>query len=116
MDYFYVGNHLNSVGLNDLFAGIYFKKKKFSADFTPHFFSAANDVLNPLVAGEIMPNYLGGEIDLAFGYKLADYAQISGGYSKMFGTETLKALKGGDNETTNNWAWIMFSFTPEFLK
>ena len=116
MDYFYVGNHNNSVGLKDLFAGISFKKKKFSADFTPHFFSAANDVLNPHVAGEIMPNYLGTEIDLTFGYKLADYAQISGGYSQMFGTETLKALKGGDNNTTNNWAWIMFSFTPEFLK
>ncbi len=116
MDYFYVGNHLNSVGLNDLYGNISYKKKKFNIVLTPHFFSAANDVLNPAVSGEVMSKSLGTEIDIVAGYKLAENIQISGGYSQMFGTETLKALSGGDNKATNNWAWVMITFKPDFMK
>jgi hypothetical protein len=28
----------------------------------------------------------------------------------------MEAIKGGDASTTNNWAWLMLSFTPDFLK
>jgi hypothetical protein len=116
MDYFYVGNHLNSVGLNDFYCNITYKKNKFNTVLTPHLFSAANDVLNPTVPGAIMPKSLGTEIDLVAGYKLAENILVSGGYSQMFGTETLKALSGGDNEVTNNWGWLMITFNPELIK
>lgn len=116
MDYFFVGNHLNSVGLNDLYATFSYKKDKFNIGITPHIFSAASDVLNPAVAGETMKKALGTEIDLFAGYKLSEYAQISSGYSQMFGTQTLKVLQGGDNKSTNNWAWVMITFKPEFIK
>lgn len=116
MDYFYVGNHMNSVGLNDFYGNIGYKKDKFNIALTPHFFSAANEVLNPAVSGELMSRSLGTEIDLVAGYKLADNVQVSGGYSQMFGTESLKALSGGDNKATNNWAWIMITFKPDFIK
>ncbi len=116
MDYFYVGNHLNSVGLNDLYGNISYKKKKFSVVLTPHIFSAANDVLNPAVSGKVMSKSLGTEIDLVAGYKLDENIQLSGGYSQMFGTETLKALSGGENKATNNWVWVMIAFKPGFLK
>ena len=116
MDYFYVGNHINSVGLNDIFGNITYKKNKFSATLTPHIFSAANEVLNPAVPGQLMAKSLGTEFDLFFGYKLAENVQVSCGYSQMFGTETLKALSGGDNNVTNNWAWVMITFKPDFIK
>lgn len=116
MDYFYVGNHLNSVGLNDIYGNITYKKNKFNATITPHLFYAANDVLNPSVTGELMAKSLGTEIDLVAGYKLADIIQLSCGYSQMFGTETLEVLSGGDHTVTNNWAWVMITFKPEFIK
>ena len=116
MDYFYVGNHLNSVGLSDLYGNISYKNNKFNATITPHIFSAANDVLNPAAPGTLMAKSLGTEIDLVAGYKLADNIQVSCGYSQMFGTETLKALSGGDNKATNNWAWVMIAFKPDFIK
>lgn len=116
MDYFYVGNHINSVGLNDISGNITYKKNKFSATLTPHIFSAANEVLNPSIPGELMAKSLGTEFDLFFWYKLAENIQVSGGYSQMFGTETLKALSGGDNNVTNNWAWVMITFKPDFIK
>ncbi len=116
MDYFYVGNHLNSVGLNDLYGNISYKKKKFSIGLIPHIFSAANDVLNPAVSGKVMPKSLGTEIDLVAGYKLDENIQVSGGYSQMFGTETLKAISGGDNNGLNNWVWVMIVIKPDFLK
>lgn len=116
MDYFYVGNHLNSVGLNDIYGNLTYKKNKFNLAFTPHLFFTANDVLNPSVSGELMGKTLGTEIDLVAGYKMAENIQLSCGYSQMFGTETLKVLSGGDYKVTNNWAWVMISFKPEFIK
>lgn len=117
MDYFYVGNHLNNVGLNDLFANIAYKKGKFNIGVTPHLFSAANDVENPDALGTAMDKFLGTEIDLFFGYKLLDNVQLSGGYSQMFGSNTLKVLNPkGDPNASNNWAWMMISFKPDFLK
>lgn len=116
MDYFYVGNYLNNAGLNDIYANISYKKNKFNATITPHLFYTANDVLNPSANGQLMGKSLGTEIDLVAGYKLAENVQISCGYSQMFGTETLKALTGGDPSVSNNWAWVMISFKPELIK
>jgi hypothetical protein len=47
---------------------------------------------------------------------LAPYASLTAGYSQMFGTETLQKLRGGDYKQTNNWAWLMISFKPVFIK
>lgn len=116
MDYFYVGNHLNSVGLNDIYGNVTYKKNKFNATITPHLFYSANDVLNPAVNGALMAKSLGTEIDLMAGYKLGDIVQLTCGYSQMFGTETLKALSGGDQHVANNWAWVMITFKPELIK
>ncbi len=44
MDYFYVGNHSNSVGLTDIYATLTYKKGKFSAKVIPHLFSAAANI------------------------------------------------------------------------
>jgi|GEM_PF-77166 len=44
MDYFYVGNHGGSVGLQDIFAKVKFKNDKFWVGLDVHLFSAANDV------------------------------------------------------------------------
>ncbi len=107
MDYFYVGNHLYNVGLNDISATLVFKKDKFSAKLIPHFFMTAEDFADG--------NNLGTEIDLALGYKIAKGISVNAGYSKMFGTESMELLKGGDKDADSSWTWLMFTFKPKLF-
>ncbi len=117
MDYFYVGNHLNGVGLNDIYGTIAYKNGKFNAGLTPHYFIAANEMIDPAVVGGKMNSKLGTEIDFTLGYKLDENVQISGGYSQMLATATLQQLNGsGDAKANNQWAWLMIAFKPDFLK
>ena len=113
MDYFYVGNHINSVGLLDLNATFSFKKDKLSAIVVPHLFYSAANVVDS--SGMVMDNALGAEIDFAFGYKYTNNINFQLGYSQMFATETMEVLKGGDKDETNNWAWIMITFKPKLF-
>lgn len=115
MDYFFVGNHLNTVGLSDFFASVSAKHKSTNLQLTGHFFSAANDVLAANSTTEIMKKYLGTEIDLTVTYKVNEMTSFTAGYSQMFGTETMQKLKGGNYKNTNNWAWLMLTFKPTFL-
>jgi len=113
MDYFYVGNHAGSVGLTDIYANVGYNKDKFSAKIIPHFFMSAATVIDG--AGNEMDNYLGTEIDIAFGYKIAKTINLNAGYSHMLATDSMEAIKGGDSGVTNNWAWIMFTFKPNLF-
>ena len=114
MDYFYVGNHANNVGLTDIYATIAYNKNKFSAKVIPHIFSAAADIYDG--AGVKMDNSLGTEIDLAVSYKLAKDINLSAGHSMMFATESMEVLKGGgDKDASNSWTWIMFTFKPKLF-
>ncbi len=112
MDYFYVGNHGGSVGLNDISATIAYKKDKFTAKIIPHFFSAAADVYDGLTK---MDANLGTEIDFTLGYKIAKDIILSAGYSQMFATDTMEILKGGDKDENNSWSWIQFTFKPKLF-
>ena len=116
MDYFYVGNHIGSVGLQDIFIGLNYKPGKFTTGADLHFFSAAADVADVNNGGAAMPSYLGTEIDLTFGTNLTKGVALKGGYSQMFGTKTLVAIRGGSTEAVSNWAWLMLVVKPTFLK
>lgn len=108
MDYFYVG-YGNPTGLQDIHATLAYKKDKFSAKLVPHFFSTAADVYD---ANGKMNASLGTEIDLVLGYKVAKDITLSAGYSQMFATDTMEAIKGGDKGEHNSWAWMMFTIKP----
>ncbi|MFK5972362.1 MAG: alginate export family protein [Flavobacteriaceae bacterium] len=112
MDYFYVGNHGGSVGLVDINATIAYTKDRFSAKLIPHFFSSAANVYQ---GANKMDNNLGTEIDLTIGYAIAKDIKLSAGYSKMFATDTMEVLKGGDKDANNSWGWIMFAFKPKLF-
>ncbi len=112
MDYFYVGNHGGSVGLVDINAFVSYKKDKFSAKIIPHFFSSAAAIYDGTTK---MENKLGTEIDFTIGYKVANNIMFNAGYSKMFATESMEILKGGDSDENNSWAWIMFTFKPKLF-
>ncbi|HMM10661.1 MAG TPA: hypothetical protein PKE03_01010 [Bacteroidales bacterium] len=114
MDFFYVGNHQNSVGLNDFYLGLSGRNGKTTYNFTIHRFSAAADVLNS--DGKVMPAELGTEFDFTMQYRISEQANLQAGYSHMFGTATLQALRGGNHENTTNWAWLMLTYKPVFFK
>ncbi|MDD7913863.1 hypothetical protein [Polaribacter ponticola] len=109
MDYFYVGNHVNSVGLLDINATLGYSKDKFSTKVVPHFFSSTADIYNK---GSKLSKNLGTEIDVVLGYKIAENVMLNGGFSKMLGTESLGVLKNGDNDVNNSWTWLMITFKP----
>ncbi len=112
MDYFYVGNHANSVGLSDVNVTLAYKKDKFSAKLIPHFFSSAANVYNGTTK---LNSNLGTEIDLVLGYKIAKDIAFNAGFSKMYATDSMQVLKGGDKDTNNSWGWIMFTFKPNLF-
>lgn len=113
MDYFYVGNHINSVGLLDISVPLKYQKEKVTLQLVPHLFSSAANVVDNL--GNDKDQYLGTEIDFSFGYKIASNIDFQMGYSHMFATESMEVLKGGNRNNTTNWAWAMFVFKPKLF-
>jgi len=116
MDYFYVGNHANNVGLTDIYAKANFKtgeKSSFLAKL--HYFGTAATLLD--ADGNEADAYLGTELDLVYTQKILPYATLKLGYSHMFASESMETLKGiADPASTQNWGWAMLVVKPNFLK
>lgn len=108
MDYFYVGNHANNVGLNDVYAKAVFKTGENSTLLAKaHYFGANADFQNNEDA------YLGTEIDLVYGQKISNVVSINVGYSHMFASDSMSLIKGGrPSDNTNNWAWVQLKVMP----
>ncbi|MGB0869223.1 MAG: alginate export family protein [Flavobacteriales bacterium] len=110
MDYFYVGNHGNSVGLVDLYGKIGFKlKDKSQITAMAHYFTSAEDIN---ADGD---RDLGTEIDLVYSHKLNADVTIKAGYSHMLASDGLAALRGGNADNTNNWGWLMLVVKPKLF-
>ncbi|MCX2680430.1 alginate export family protein [Galbibacter sp. EGI 63066] len=111
MDYFYVGNHANSIGLFDV---------HLSTNIT------LNETSNLLVkalnfSGEQElssgKKSLGTEVDVVYKKKFKNYS-LALGYSQMFATDGMYELKGITEEAAadpQNWAWVMLVVKPKFL-
>ena len=112
MDYFYVGNHTNSVGLTDVYVNIGYEKNKFLAKLTPHYFASAASIYS---AGVKQDNYLGTELDLTLGYKMYENVIIDAGFSEMFATSSMAVLKAGNKNAGNNWAFISIKINPNLF-
>ena len=111
MDYFYVGNHANSIGLTDFHVSTNFKFANKS--------SLLVKVLNFSGAQELASGtkYLGTEVDLVYTKKFNGYA-LKAGYSQMFASDGMYELKGMTKDAaaeTQNWAWVMLIIKPKFL-
>lgn len=111
MDYFYVGNHANSIGLVDIHVSANFKLSETSSLMVKALnFSGEQD----LPSGE---NTLGTEIDIVFKKKFKGYALVAG-YSQMFASDGMYELKGITEDAAasgQNWAWAMLVIKPKFI-
>lgn len=116
MDYFYVGNHANNVGLTDIYAKAVFKTgEKSNLMVKGHYFGAAATLLDPADGSEA-DSYLGTELDLVFTQKLLPFATLKLGYSHMFAGDSMEILKGVEPDGAQNWGWAMLVVKPNFLK
>ena len=108
MDYFYVGNHANSIGLLDVHA---------SANITLGETSNLMIKLLNFSGEQELPSgekSLGTELDLVFSKKFKGYG-LAIGYSQLFAADGMYELKGitEDLATSNqNWAWVQLTIKP----
>ncbi|WP_034040081.1 alginate export family protein [Wocania ichthyoenteri] len=111
MDYFFVGNHVNSIGLFDVHVIANFKLSETSGLLVKVLnFSGEQD----LPSGE---NGLGTELDLVFSKAFKGYS-LKLGYSQMFASDGMYELKGvAENNASDmqNWGWAMLVIKPKFL-
>lgn len=112
MDYFYVGNHLRSVGLNDMFIQAQHNSGAVSNRVAVHYFQAPGNIAAP--GGGAADAYLGTELNYSINWKINTVTSFTFGYSQLFGSRSMELLKDGDHRTTNNWAWAMISFKPSY--
>lgn len=109
MDYFYVGNHTNNVGLQDLYLNAGLGLGKIGINGTAHLFQSAAAI------GADVSSYLGTEVDLVLSWKLDDAVGLSAGYSQLFAGESMELLKGGSADAYQGWAWLMITVKPTFF-
>jgi hypothetical protein len=110
MDYFYVGNHANSVGINDMYFSLGYSLKKMKFNATYHIFNAATEMDNNLDGN------LGNEVDLSISYPFNKDINFSFGHSIYSATESMVYLKGGDLNEKNNWTYLMVSINPKLIQ
>jgi len=111
MDYFYVGNHANSVGLFDIHLGADFKLNE-TSNLTLNVLNFSGE--QELASGE---KSLGTEVDLVLSKKFKGYSLLIG-YSQMFANDGMYELKGVSEaiaDDVQNWAWAMLVIKPKFL-
>lgn len=114
MDYFIsFPNDTKGRGLIDVFSKIkYTATKPISAALDFHYFLLANE--NNLNTTKIK-RPLGFETDFLFDYKITPIIQLQIGYSMLFATKNMEAIKGGNAKKFNTWAFAMLKVTPTFL-
>lgn len=119
MDYFYVGNHLNTVGLLDGYLRIHYTHKKVLVGVNGHYFKAASDIRDKRkgVTDKLADNTLGGELDFTMSYNYTEGVSIQAGYSQFFGTTGMQMLRGTSSlAPISNWAYLMVIIRPGTVK
>ncbi len=118
MDYFYVADGFGNNGLVN-----YYLKSRFKAGenllvmLDAHQFTTSNQIMTG--EGIALDRNLGTELDLIISYNLTKVINLEGGYCTMFATpalasETVKNIANAGLHA--NWAYLMISIKPDFLK
>lgn len=111
MDYFYASDFQSGYapGLSDTQVGLAWqvaKPTKLSLNY--HYFATG-------VKLEGLDRTLGHEIDLQVDVKIAKDVSLAAGYSTMFGTDTMDAVKGGCHDSWQDWAYVSLNINPQMF-
>ena len=122
MDYFYVGNNHGQSGRTSGLIDVHLKTKfklgkKSNLLANLHYFASPAKIYKTFnTSGETFGSTLGTELDLVYTLVLTKDVKFNLGYSHMFATETMEAVKGGgDKSALQNWAWAMIAFKPQLF-
>ncbi|MEQ8581480.1 MAG: alginate export family protein [Marinoscillum sp.] len=110
MDYFFVGPANGSVGVTDLYLKTSFNVGGGALKTNIHQFMTGSTQLD--TEGQELSKTMGTEVDLVFIKKLKGGVVWNLGYSQMFASDTMEALRGGDKSALQCWAWTMITFKP----
>jgi len=102
-----------SVGVMDIYLKTKFKLKKGALIVHAHEFMTGSKQLD--AENRELSKSMGVELDFVYAVKLAPSVTFNLGYSQLFGTDTLLALRPGDKKL-NSWGWMMLTFKPTLLK
>jgi hypothetical protein len=121
MDYFYVGNNHGqagrTAGLTDLFLKTNFKLgEKSSLLAHLHHFKSPTKVYAPVEGAGTLSSRLGEEIDLVYNLNVSPVFNLKVGYSQLYATASMEALKGREGSKLNQWGWVMLTFKPTLFK
>lgn len=110
MDYFFVGNHFNSFGLNDYYLKTTTKfNPKSILDVNLHAFTTNGKI------GNDFSSYLGTETDFVFTHKFDKIFSLTLGHSFMFASDSMNIIKNVNNpKDLQTWSWIGINFIPNF--
>lgn len=119
MDYFHVGSPFRQPagGFDVGFTNVYQKltwspSAELSLDLHLHQFMAHRDVVEA-GSGETLDPYLGTELDFMVTWRPAPATAFMAGYSVMFQTDTMNAIKGAVNpQAHQSWAFVMLRIAP----
>jgi len=118
LDYFYVADGFGNNGLVNYYVKTCFKvRENLLVTLDAHQFTTANRVTAG--DGTALDRNLGTELDLVASYNLTKMIHLEGGYCSLFATPTLAsaAVKNvPDARRQANWAYLMISIKPDFLK
>jgi hypothetical protein len=117
MDYFLnVPANTLGGGLTDIYAKLKYgfsENTALALDY--HYFFLSNNVPDVTAPTEAIEKSLGSEIDLVFNHNIHKMIHLKVGYSVLFATSSMEALKGGDKGTFQDWGWVMLTFKPMFF-
>jgi hypothetical protein len=111
MDYFYVGNHNDNVGLWDLYA-----KSKLAMNQKSNLVLAIHNFTSASKINEDISNQLGMEADLVYMHTINNNSSLSIGYSHLIVAQGMQVVKNSSSDNTNNWGWIMVKINPVLIK
>jgi len=111
MDYFYESAYTNGFtpGLQNAFLGVFGNPaKKLNCSATYHYLAMATEIKN-------LDRTLGHSIELQVSYRFSKDIALMGGYTLMFGTETMDRLKKGDSSKQARWGWFSLAVSPSLF-
>lgn len=112
MDYFYASSFINGLnpGLWDNQLTVAFKPSKpVNLMLAYHYFATTTDVYQD---AKELSRSLGSELDFQVDWVIMKDVKLSAGYSTMFGTNTMKAVKGGNPSHWQDWGWLSLNINP----
>jgi len=118
MDYFYVSSPHKNVGLWDSYVNLNLNAtEKLNFQLALHHFESTGKVID--YSGNTASSTLGNEADITFGYNIMKEVKLTGGYSQMFATNSMRYVKNilpnQSMKPVQNWIWLSLNITPEIL-